>query len=376
MDASHSRKPNPKSFRQWTKSQNLQDWQTQLAQAFDHIVAIAADAGIDWARLQHQLPVPGTLLKSGQLPVLTSKDRGRSAFVWHLNPDRHGGPWACLVFLSFRHGGVHQIVHLRRWAWDRFNIERGLALSVPSTPRPRIDAGNERAERQEQARRAQRFALTQQRWVQASSAGADHPLLQRRLCGDANPALLARLGLRRSSDRLGEHLMIRLQHRQHGHTGFQQLHIRPLDERGRTQHLVMREAGLKNGSFTCIRATAGHEHWPVAICEGLFTALSVALAWPGPLAVTLDAYNLAHVRASIRRRCVFFADDDRAGGRNTGLRQAQAAAQAHDLIVLPCFPAGESPQSCSDFNDLHRIAGLEEVRRQVRAAWPQTEPQT
>lgn len=169
--------------------------------------------------------------------------------------------------------------------------------------------------------------------------------------------------------------MLQLQHQRHGHTGFQQLYDQPLDAGGRTQHLIIRQAGLKKGACASIHPLPGHEHWPVALCEGLFTALSVALAWPGPLRVALDAYNLRPVRAAIDGPCVFFADDDRAAERHTGWHQAKAALQPGDRIVLPRFPDAGSAGDLSDFNDLHRVSGLAEVQRQVRLAWPQPEPQ-
>lgn len=374
MTAPLSLKPHARSFARWAKQHQLHDWRLQLALANDTLTEAAAAAGIDWCDLQQQLPPPATLIKGRAVPSLTVRDQGRNAFIWHLNTDRDGGIWASLLFMSFRHGGVHQLVHLRRWAWDRFNQSRGLPLPAAAQPaaqiRPALDAHEQEAE----ARRARRVTLAEQRWQLATAATPQDALLQRRLQGDASAELLQRLDLVRSQDRLGTHLMLRLQQPQHGHTGFQQIYDQPLDAGGRTQHLLIRQAGLKKGSFASIQPCPGHEHWPVALCEGLFTALSVALAWPGPLAVALDAYNLRHVRAGIDRPCVFFADDDRAGERHTGWHQARAALQPGDRIVLPQFAATACEDRLSDFNDLHRVSGLREVQRQVRQAWPQPVP--
>lgn len=246
----------------------------------------------------------------------------------------------------------------------------GLAPAPSCRPAPRIQHEQALGEQQADERRAQRFALATQRWQHSHPATTAHNLLDRRLSGDATPQLLGRIDLRSSRDRLGEHLILRLQHPEHGHTGFQQVYARALDNQGRTQHLVIRAAGLKSGSSAVIQAVPGHEHWPAAICEGLFTALSVALGWPGPVVVALDAYNLRPVRAAFNRPCLFFADDDRQGKHNTGFEQARRALQPGDRILLPQFPAGEQSGSLSDFNDLHRLCGLAEVQRQIRAVWP------
>lgn len=130
--------PHPRSFAHWAKQHHLQDWRLQLALANDVLSSAAAAAGIDWRQLQQQLPSPATLLKGRALPSVSLRDQGRNAFIWHLNTDRDGGTWASLLFMSFRHGGVHQLVHLRRWAWDRFNQSRGLQLPKAIQPTAQI----------------------------------------------------------------------------------------------------------------------------------------------------------------------------------------------------------------------------------------------
>ena len=156
----------------------------------------------------------------------------------------------------------------------------------------------------------QRFQKQLSRWQSALPVTSEHPLLVRRLLGLADTELLARIDLRQDTDHRGEHLLLPLRHHQHGLAGFQQLFGQALDESGRTQNMTVAEPGHMVGSLICIRARKGFEHWPVGICEGFFTGLSVALAWPGPMAIAICAGNLKPVRKNIKRACVIFADKD------------------------------------------------------------------
>lgn len=364
---------NAQRFRPWMLQSRLDDWRNLLAQSYRDIDLMASEAGIDWGVLSQQLPPCGVLLKGNSVPVVTQRDRGRCAFIWHLNPDRYGNSWPCLVFMSFRHGGVHQIFHGYRWAWLAFSSGSQLAPQANLYIR-QASPENERARAEQDAREAkrclERFHSHNRQWHAATRATADHPLLSKRLCGYASADLLARLSLRSFEHSRGAGLMVRLQSYDHGHCGFQQLHAKPLDSNGRTQHLVIRQRGMKQGSFVCIHASPGHEGWPVAICEGVFTALSVALGWPGPIAIALDAGNLRPVRQMIKRSCVFFADDDTWSASNTGLLRAEQAMKPGDRLVFPRFRPAHAAERPTDFNDLLRLAGHGELLRQVRTAWP------
>lgn len=359
-------------FRHWLREQRLDDWQRLIALADGEIAAMAEAAGIDWRVLRQQLPPHGQLLKGSATPHLAPRDRGRCAFVWHLRDDRYGNRWPCLLFMSFRHGGVHRIFHGYRWAWQRFQ-QAGTAPAALTPDRlPVIDSQAGQARQRREARwRRERFLEQNRLWHAAGRATPDHPLLVERLGGMASAELLARIDLRPLAHPRGGCLAVRLLHYEHGHCGFQQLHRQPLDASGRTQHLVIRAGGMKRGAFACIRASAGREHWPVAICEGVFTALSVALGWPGPVAIALDAGNLAAVRAMIGRPCVFFADNDAWSTANTGLRSARRASRPGDRIAFPGFAGEHHPLKPTDYNDLLRLSGIDALRRQIRSSWPE-----
>lgn len=113
------------------------------------------------------------------------------------------------------------------------------------------------------------------------------------------------------------------------------------------------------------------------VCEGYATALTLRMAtarrWPVYMA--LDAYNLAYVVPLLRRlypRVVLLvaADDDWKSvdhqGPNPGRRAARCAARCTPgcEFVYPVFPQGRADKD-TDFNDLHKLAGLDAVSRQL-----------
>ena len=112
----------------------------------------------------------------------------------------------------------------------------------------------------------------------------------------------------------------------------------------------------------------------VLVAEGYATGASVHEATTLPVVVAFDAGNLVRVVRALRRllptvRFVVCGDDDAATlartGRNPGREAAESAAAAVGGRAV--FPHG-LPEGGSDFNDLHRHAGLLAVRDQVEAA--------
>jgi len=117
------------------------------------------------------------------------------------------------------------------------------------------------------------------------------------------------------------------------------------------------------------------------IAEGVATALSIrqAIERAHPVFVAFDCYNLLAVGRILRALypkspIVFCADDDSGSNpENPGGTRARAAANAIGvaMVVGPDFSAlDEAPQGnpCTDFNDLHLAAGLDQVRAQIGAA--------
>lgn len=129
---------------------------------------------------------------------------------------------------------------------------------------------------------------------------------------------------------------------------------------------------------------------PVFVCEGYATGMSIrmALGRRYPVFVAFDAYNLPIVVESVHQALpgcpiVICADDDHATTikglpNNVGRIQAQIAMDSvmEDTperrgarLVARCYPVFKpgTPREAkdTDFNDLHRLEGLDEVTQQM-----------
>jgi len=108
----------------------------------------------------------------------------------------------------------------------------------------------------------------------------------------------------------------------------------------------------------------------IYICEGLATGLSILLAKPESLVViAYNCYNLAPVAVNIKQRfkeakIIIAGDNDLSKEPNNGKEYAEKTAKDHNLqVVIPTFKKTET--NSSDFNDLHRLEELDEVRNQL-----------
>ncbi|RZU46823.1 putative DNA primase/helicase [Fluviicoccus keumensis] len=132
--------------------------------------------------------------------------------------------------------------------------------------------------------------------------------------------------------------------------------------------------GAKQGHFFLI---PGGESQPLGdmsrllMCEGYATGASLHEATGRPVAVAFDSGNLLAVAQGLRQThpaaaLVICADNDTRTPGNPGLRKAQEAARAvNGLLAVPVFA---DPQSGTDFNDLHRAAGIEAVKAALEQA--------
>jgi putative DNA primase/helicase len=124
---------------------------------------------------------------------------------------------------------------------------------------------------------------------------------------------------------------------------------------------------------------------PIIVCEGYATGMSIRMATERRFAVVVafDAYNLPGVALSIWQQnqdalMVLAADDDwrtQISGVATNVGRIQVALATEMLLdagatcavrTAPVF-APHTPRSDkdTDFNDLHRLEGLPEVREQI-----------
>ncbi|WP_202428220.1 DUF927 domain-containing protein [Malikia spinosa] len=112
----------------------------------------------------------------------------------------------------------------------------------------------------------------------------------------------------------------------------------------------------------------------LVICEGFATGASIREATGYPVAVAFNAGNLEAVALALRAkypgaRLILAADDDWRTEGNPGLDKATEAARAVGAwLAVPRFPEDCRPDVATDFNDLHKLAGLEAVRERFTAA--------
>jgi phage/plasmid primase-like uncharacterized protein len=116
----------------------------------------------------------------------------------------------------------------------------------------------------------------------------------------------------------------------------------------------------------------------ILIAEGYATAASAYLATHYPAVVAFNAGNLLPVAKQMRAAfpnasIVILADDDKWPKQDkppshTGEKSAKEAASAvKGQWVLPEFSDTVKKEQPTDFNDLHCLQGLEEVKRQINA---------
>jgi hypothetical protein len=132
----------------------------------------------------------------------------------------------------------------------------------------------------------------------------------------------------------------------------------------------------------------------LCIAEGYATGASIHEATGTAVAVAFNAGNLTAVARALRSRfpdlrLIICADDDSRTPENPGLTKAREAALAVEGgLAVPEFGANP-PEGATDFNDLHRHAGLTAVRNGIaqavpiqpdeqpkKVAWPEPKPIT
>lgn len=153
--------------------------------------------------------------------------------------------------------------------------------------------------------------------------------------------------------------------------------IQSIDKDG---NKLFMQGGLVGGAF----CTLGNptECDTLLVCEGYATGASLLLATGGQYAiiVAFNAKNMEKVAPTLRQlypnhRLIFCADDDRATGektgKNAGILAATAGANiAHSEWISPDFKGDTRTDTgeLTDFNDLHCVFGLDEVKRQLNLA--------
>lgn len=126
----------------------------------------------------------------------------------------------------------------------------------------------------------------------------------------------------------------------------------------------------------CYYPLAERETGPVVICEGYATGASIFEATGWMTICAMNCGNLQEVATAIHKKhptrtIVIAADNDSFTEGNPGITKAQAAAKSvAALVAFPTFSDNDFFDKPSDFNDLHRLSGITEVRKQIERAFP------
>lgn len=111
------------------------------------------------------------------------------------------------------------------------------------------------------------------------------------------------------------------------------------------------------------------------VCEGFATGASIHEATGQAVAMAFNAGNLVEVAQALHAkypalRLILAADDDHQTSGNPGVTKATEAARAvGGLLATPRFPQGRGDKD-TDFNDLHKLDGLDAVKACIEAAAP------
>ncbi len=130
--------------------------------------------------------------------------------------------------------------------------------------------------------------------------------------------------------------------------------------------------GMVAGGYYAI----GRPENTLCICEGFATGASIREATGFAVAVAFNDGNLLPVAKVLRDKfpalnIVICADNDQATEGNPGVNKAEGAAgQAGGRVAIPVFDPNESidGKTPTDFNDLHRLRGLDAVRTVIQDA--------
>lgn len=230
-------------------------------------------------------------------------------------------------------------------------------------------AAREAAQRQQQENHLRVSKTAQRIWLNAAPATLAHPYLAAK--GITDPAVLG--GIRQSEYRGVLNLQIPI------YRDGTLYNLQSISPDGGKHFL---KDGLKSGGYTVVGDAADTARG-IVVAEGFATAASIHQATGKPVVVAFDAGNMVTVSETLAKNLppdipVTIAVDNDASG--TGLAKArQAAALFGDRAkaVQPEFTMTQiqqfqrengldsqgRPKLPSDFNDLHKLAGIAAVRQ-------------
>jgi len=332
-----------------------------LESAASEICELAFRIGIDGAAVLAALPEPGTLLTGANVPVLTPKDRGKASILFHINRTRDGVNWPFFQFYSFRHGGM--TAKFNGLQWLRGNVHKLNGKDSIHRPAVAVRTAITNANVIDDHARLKRddrlsFAYSQGQFLDETLCWA-----QEKFAGYMDNQTLTRMNGHSVG---GNRLLFPMETSAGRRVGYHQIRTGSRDEK---RHYV-RQAGLMAGSFVKIGARSKSAlTLPPIICEGVSTAMSIALVWPGAIFAALCANNLKKVRQSIYGPVILAADNDqwKLAVGNSGIKNAREAREAGDALLAPSFGAASHTAKPTDFNDVLMLEGCSALHQQIHS---------
>lgn len=119
------------------------------------------------------------------------------------------------------------------------------------------------------------------------------------------------------------------------------------------------------------------------ICEGFATAMTIQAATQKPTIAAVDAGNLINVAQILNQKfpqtqIIIFADNDLKqelqNKKNVGLESAKAVKELikETTIIIPKINTEQAQKGISDFNDIYKECGIEEVKKQIDDCFKKT----
>ena len=254
----------------------------------------------------------------------------------------------------------------------------------PPEEQARIKAEREAARLAEEKAQAERYGrvknTAQRIWSTAAPADMNHPYLAAK--GITDPAAVA--GLRQIHYQGDHNLLVPVVYDR------EIVNMQSINQDGGKRFL---SGGQVHGGFAVV-GDAGKTDQGVVIAEGYATAASIHQAIGKPVIVAFNAGNMVAVSERLAKNLphdvpVAFAVDNDA--TQTGMKKALQAAsyfEGRAQVIEPEFTMKQiqqfqmdngvdnqgRPKLPSDFNDLHRLAGIDAVREKMEAAFHRPEP--
>lgn len=311
------------------------------------------------------LTPPDTVLADGKLHRFASNGKARDDAGWYVF---HGDGIPAGSFGDWRTGLSEN--------W-RADIGRTLTPAETAAHRQRMEAARAEREAEETRQRERAVMKTVTLWKAASPARADHPYLVRKgvqpvptlreIEADALPAILGYAPHREGETLAGRILVAPVK------IGDKLSTAELIDESGRKSAIA---GGAKSGGHWGAQALPDGDGNGVTLLigEGVATVLSAKQATGHHVIAALTCGNLAKVANAMRGRYPAASIVILADVGNGQSAAEQAAQSVSGRLAVPDFGANRS-EDATDFNDLHRLAGLEAVRAGVEGAATLTKPE-